>query len=422
MKKKLLNYIKNLVKIFEIQKMTIKINKIYILSLLLTFYSLLPGVAKVTGNSLYYSFYIPIIFFIYLIFRKNKLYLSHMDIPFLISFFLLILYIPISVFILKTVSLEVTIFGVATFLIPMIGYFYSRIIPFNFVVISIVFVGFVHSLIAILLYGFFPLPSFLEDIRSILYEGVMAFRMSSVSGSLVLGALMTIVSVFVLNMVILRFKKEYIILLFIFYFVDIFTMQRSVWISLFIYNILILAYLAINQNIQSKKKLYLIFLLIIFPVLILMIITSVLEYYIDFLLERFVSLIKGEAIEERSSLWRNGLNNFLSIPSGTGLGTVGQVRRILNLENDYLPVLDGDYFRILSETGIILIPFYIRFFIYLVLRGFYLYKMSINRLTVYLSLLGLSINMIGSNTTEFYFVNFIYWLMMGYFWDSKFKN
>ncbi|MDI3501207.1 MAG: hypothetical protein PWP22_978 [Thermoanaerobacter sp.] len=153
-----------------------------------------------------------------------------------------------------------------------------------------------------------------------------------------------------------------------------------------------------------------------------MIITSVLEYYIDFLLERFVSLIKGEAIEERSSLWRNGLNNFLSIPSGTGLGTVGQVRRILNLENDYLPVLDGDYFRILSETGIILIPFYIRFFIYLVLRGFYLYKMSINRLTVYLSLLGLSINMIGSNTTEFYFVNFIYWLMMGYFWDSKFKN
>ncbi|WP_144241975.1 MULTISPECIES: hypothetical protein [Thermodesulfobacterium] len=318
--------------------------------------------------------------------------------------------------------MEVTIFGVATFLIPMIGYFYSRIIPFNFVVISIVFVGFVHSLIAILLYGFFPLPSFLEDIRSILYEGVMAFRMSSVSGSLVLGALMTIVSVFVLNMVILRFKKEYIILLFIFYFVDIFTMQRSVWISLFIYNILILAYLAINQNIQSKKKLYLIFLLIIFPVLILMIITSVLEYYIDFLLERFVSLIKGEAIEERSSLWRNGLNNFLSIPSGTGLGTVGQVRRILNLENDYLPVLDGDYFRILSETGIILIPFYIRFFIYLVLRGFYLYKMSINRLTVYLSLLGLSINMIGSNTTEFYFVNFIYWLMMGYFWDSKFKN
>ncbi|MDI3501206.1 MAG: hypothetical protein PWP22_977 [Thermoanaerobacter sp.] len=234
--------------------MTIKINKIYILSLLLTFYSLLPGVAKVTGNSLYYSFYIPIIFFIYLIFRKNKLYLSHMDIPFLISFFLLILYIPISVFILKTVSLEVTIFGVATFLIPMIGYFYSRIIPFNFVVISIVFVGFVHSLIAILLYGFFPLPSFLEDIRSILYEGVMAFRMSSVSGSLVLGALMTIVSVFVLNMVILRFKKEYIILLFIFYFVDIFTMQRSVWISLFIYNILILAYLAINQNIQSKKN------------------------------------------------------------------------------------------------------------------------------------------------------------------------
>jgi O-antigen ligase len=399
--------------------MKVVINKYYILTILLAIYSLLPAISKISGSPILYTFYIPILLLSYYVFRKSKLKLTSADIPFLIMFFIIILYIPVSLFILHTASYTSILYGSIMFLIPMTGYFLSRIIPLNIFIKSVIIIGGMHSMLAILFYGFFPLPSFLTSIAYTITEGTMAFRMSSVSGSLGLAALMSVAFSFAMTRLFFIKSKSIIILALIFCIVIIMTMQRSAWLGASLSIILLLYYTLRNRNI-IKSNVYIFLILLLFGVIGL---GSLIDLNtLDFLIERLDSLVQGDAVSERSATWTGGINNFFNIPSGVGIGTLGQAARVGGLPSEYNRVLDGDYFRILSELGLVALVFYFVLFFRLFFRLFKVRKIAPDELAIYLALIVLSVNMLGSNTTEFYFINFIYWVCVGFLFQTHTKR
>jgi len=400
--------------------MVIRLNKLIITRYILLFYSILPAFAKISGMNLFYAVYILLLGVLYWTYRRHYISLYKADTVFLLMFSIAIIYIPISIFILHFASVTSVLFGTFMFFFPMVGYFFSRLIPINIFSKSVLFVGLVHAILGILMYGFIQFPTFIQEQIGVIKDGTMAFRMSSVSGSLGLGALMLVSFAFSLIKLLQDKNKVNIVTTLLLFFALIMTMQRSAWLGASLYFFLVFIYIYLNtKSVFSKKNMYLfIFVLFIAGTIILQ---HVDLNTFNFIISRINSINSGglNPVDERSSMWLGGIENFMQVPSGIGLGTSGQAARVGEFVSSYHGIPDGDYFRILSELGIGALFFYFYLFTFIFIGFFNLRNMSIERFSVYLVTIGLSINMIGSNTTEFYFVNFLYWISLGYLFNKN---
>jgi O-antigen ligase len=116
-------------------------------------------------------------------------------------------------------------------------------------------------------------------------------------------------------------------------------------------------------------------------------------------------------------MWLNALEQFKKNIFGLGAGQGGWISYIHDV-NTNIVVTDGDYFRILLESGI----FGIIVFCYLI--GIVLLRFIRNGDSkvkyFYWFSVASGIQMVGSNITELYYANFAFWLALGL--NHKFKH
>lgn len=379
-----------------------------IIFILLLLYSLLPGIYKVLGNNqLIMLFSIPIVL-VLLFFARREYKVIKLDIVFIIFFSYVILQ-SILWFFSPWVNRMGILMGIYLNIFPMLGFFISRSMDLNVFKDIILYVVLVHCIIGIVLYPFFGIVNANSPIVKALTEGVAYGRMSSVAGSLIYGNLMLIgfiISFFT--------KRKYLPLIL---FCLIFNAQRSAWLAATFSILIYLLFLLKSSRVKTFITYIMSFLLA--AIMIIFLISNYIDFDTDFMLARFTSI--GEASSERDGQWVSGIENFISYPLGTGVGQVGHVAvRYEEATSVYKGVPDGDYFRLLSEYGFIGGLFYL--FIILSVFISFIYMKRVDKIFIVTLIAGNLIQMIGSNISEFYFTNFIYWIIFGYYFSFLNNN
>lgn len=379
-----------------------------IIFILLLLYSLLPGIYKVLGNNqLIMLFSIPFVL-VLLFFARREYKVIKLDIVFIIFFSYVILQ-SILWFFSPWVNRMGILMGIYLNIFPMLGFFISRSMDLNVFKDIILYVVLVHCIIGIVLYPFFGIVNANSPIVKALTEGVAYGRMSSVAGSLIYGNLMLIgfiISFFT--------KRKYLPLIL---FCLIFNAQRSAWLAATFSILIYLLFLLKSSRVKTFITYIMSFLLA--AIMIIFLISNYIDFDTDFMLARFTSI--GEASSERDGQWVSGIENFISYPLGTGVGQVGHVAvRYEEATSVYKGVPDGDYFRLLSEYGFIGGLFYL--FIILSVFISFIYMKRVDKIFIVTLIAGNLIQMIGSNISEFYFTNFIYWIIFGYYFSFLNNN
>lgn len=379
-----------------------------IIFILLLLYSLLPGIYKVLGNNqLIMLFSIPIVL-ILLFFARREYKVIKLDIIFIVFFSYIILQ-SILWFFSPWVNRMGILMGIYLNIFPMLGFFISRSIDFKIFKDIILYVVLVHCIIGIVLYPFFGIVNANSPIVKSLTEGVAYARMSSVAGSLIYGNLMLIgfiISFFT--------KRKYLPLIL---FCLVFNAQRSAWLAAAFSILVYLLFLLKSSGV--KKFITYIVSFSLAAIVIISLVSNYIDFDVDFMLARFTSI--GEASSERDGQWISGIENFISYPLGTGVGQVGHVAvRYEEATSVYKGVPDGDYFRLLSEYGFVGGLFYL--FIILSVFLSFIYIKRVDKIFIVTLIAGNLIQMIGSNISEFYFTNFIYWIIFGYYFSFLNNN
>ena len=365
---------------------------------LLLLYSLLPGIGKIIGFQNIMIAYVGILFY-WWIKQKNKIYIS--DIPFILFLLFLILYTLLSFGLGANKS--ALILGVGLDLIPMSGYFLFREYDFERLCRNLILVVLVHGLIGIYLYPFFGIANFSNPKIQALIEGVAWGRMSSVSGSLGFGNLIMV------GFILCFYWKK--LLAPIVFCLVIFSMQRSAWVGSAA-AVLLYMYFLMKKG-DAKRMSRLVFVILVLILFVIIIVPQYIDFDFSYLIKRFSELFSGvnENGGVRTSLWQNGIDNFKSNPLGAGIGQVGQIgTRFENTGYKVCP--DGDYFRMLSEYGINFVVFVLSIiFCFMCLILFY--PLNREMMCAFSVSAGSALQLIGSNITEFYFDNFIFWIFIG---------
>lgn len=366
----------------------------------LLFFSLLPGAVKLFGAQFLFLLNIPVVLLLFFL-KDQKAKCYKIDIVFFLFFLFVCAQTLVWTF-LPFVNTLGLFMGFYMYIFPMVGFFLSRKFSLSVYLQALVVVCLVHAVIGIMIYPMFGLGKFLGDFASKLREGTGIIRMGSVSGSLGFGNLMLVG--FISSLALKKMK-----LCFLFFFCIICSMQRSAWLS-GIFSLLTAFILLFN--IQKGLRMILAFFIACASFLFI--------FQNEFSETLFSRLgeVGSNAAGERSGQWNGGIENFFKYPFGSGAGQVGQVGTRYENNDNFNKVPDGDFFRILSETGLVGAIFYIFLFLLLVLCISNINNLSYNNKFMCILLFAYSIQMIGSNITEFYFTNFIYWIFIGFF----FKN
>ena len=386
------------------------IKKIIFFTLFLL-YSLLPGIYKVLGNQMIMLFSIPIVLTLLYLTRKSYKPLK-IDVVFIIFFCYVILQSILWVC-SPWVNRIGILMGMYLNIFPMLGFFISRGIEFKVFKNIILNIVLIHCILGIILYPFFRIVDAGSPLVKSLTEGVAYGRMSGISGSLIFGNLIMI------GFIVSFFTKKMFLPLIAFCL--LFNAQRSAWLAASFSILIYLLYLL--KNLRLKKFLTYTIFILVFVIIGISLISNYIDFDIDFMLSRLDSV--GNASSERQDQWVYGMKNFISYPLGTGVGQVGHVAaRFEGASSIYNIVPDGDYFRILSEYGMIGGLFYM-FVISSVFSSFILIK-KMDQIVVLALITGYLIQMVGSNISEFYFTNFVYWFIFGYYFyflndNYKFK-
>ena len=386
------------------------IKKIIFFTLFLL-YSLLPGIYKVLGNQMIMLFSIPIVLTLLYLTRKSYKPLK-IDVVFIIFFCYVILQSILWVC-SPWVNRIGILMGMYLNIFPMLGFFISRGIEFKVFKNIILNIVLIHCILGIILYPFFRIVDAGSPLVKSLTEGVAYGRMSGISGSLIFGNLIMI------GFIMSFFTRKMFLPLIAFCL--LFNAQRSAWFAAASSILIYLLYLL--KNLRIKKILTYTIFILVFVIIGISLISNYIDFDIDFMLSRLDSV--GNASSERQDQWVYGMKNFISYPLGTGVGQVGHVAaRFEGASSIYNIVPDGDYFRILSEYGMIGGLFYI-FVISSVFLSFILIK-KMDQIVVLALITGYLIQMVGSNISEFYFTNFVYWFIFGYYFyflndNYKFK-
>jgi len=370
-------------------------------------YSLLPGFAKIFDQQAFFLLNLPIIAFL-LMRHKKSIAIRKVDIVFYVFFFYIIVQSIVSFF-SPHINQIALFMGIFMYLIPFAGFFYSRFIELETFIDILLKIVVIHCLLGIILYPAFGLSNYLGTFYEKLHEGVAFGRMSSVSGSLGFANLMMVGFIS-------AYHNKGKLYLFIIGLCLIMSMQRSSWLaSIFA----IMLSTSVNFRSIGVKKIFLFGIFLMIGTSLLIKIASNEDF--DMLFSRF-SEFGNEAASERSDQWVGGFDNFLTFPQGAGVGQAGQISARYETNTALNLVPDGDFLRVLSEVGFVGLLFY-SFIIVLLFYSITTIKVGQKRKILLVSIVaGYSIQMIGSNITEFYFTNFIYWVFIGYFFDLLIIN
>lgn len=367
-------------------------------------YSILPGVSKILNINIIFAFNLPIlIFLIYKVKLKRKYII-------LITFFL-------SYLILQTLQAFNTnnSFNFNSFyesfyvwIIPMVGLLFCRKYFYLDILWAIMNVAVVHGIIGILTYGLIPYPSVIQSSIDAVQDGVAAFRMASVSGSLIFGVIVSSGFNIALYLLIVgntdERKSNLHIKIVVLFLATLLSLQRSAWLAILLPTILFMLY-----NFKYFKK----SLMLFFPLFVVVIITLLNN---EFYYERFLSLFSSDfnPVDERMKIWMNGFSYLNDNIFGQGLGQVGQFAYKNNLNIPFF-ITDGDYVKIVAEGGAGLGFLYLLIIFVACIRALRLNNKVLIKsdIFIFLVLIGFLIQMLGSNISEFYYVNFIFWVVLG---------
>jgi len=374
---------------------------------LLLAYSLLPGLAKIIGNQNPMLLNIPLLFVLFYT-NQKKINWRPVD-KYVLTFILYSIFISI-VAIMFLPSAPITVFmGIYMFVIPMTGYFFSYLIDLEEVLKSLKLIAVIHVFFAIFIYPLTPWYPYIAGFSELFRSGVFGERMTSMSGSLGFASLTLIC----FTCLFFNSKSVKDILILIISAVGlVFAQQRGAWLGAII--VLVVNVLEKIKTGRLKIKESTIsrgFLLVVFAGILI----GSGVFKIESLMDRYQDQFGEQAMVERGDQWEGGFDNLVKYPLGTGVGQVGQISRIGTwFGSPYRPCPDGDYPHIISETGVLGMLFL--FFLFGTAGLIFFYSKFENKTvkTGFFVFLGLCMQMIGSNVTEFYFVNFLYWMFIGY--------
>jgi len=395
--------------------------KHFLLFALLLFYSLIPAFAKVTNSDKFYLLS-PLLLIILLLGGKKEY--NKFDIFFLLFFSFVVLYFPISYLVVPDFDKNAGLYGVINYMIPMLGYFISRNLKMETFFDVVKKVGIIHGIYAFLTYGFIKLPENVMNAVFKIREGAMAYRMCSFNGSFAFSSLMLLTFIIIFFEIFekrIKFKATFIIFLFVGICLFL-SFQRNAWLA----TIATILFFLIMQKGKFIRKHYLLLSIFLLIFLCYISFSKINLYFIQqrFQIFKIRMSYDFEPFTRFFNAFNAGINNFTKIPTGVGLGQVGQGFRFRSaITNMYYSIPDGDYFRILSETGIFGLFFYSSFLAIFLRILINIRKIDFDKpfLLLVVLLFALHLQMIFSNVTEFYFVNLIYWILIGLFF-SKIKD
>lgn len=384
--------------------------------LLIFFYSLSPGLAKILDEK---NFFIIGLLFLTIYFLPTLKIRKSFD--FIYLYFILIYSLGISFILIyfDISNFDSFIFGFFQFFYPFLLILISETDRIKSFLMQVPLVGLFHLILAVFIFPITLLDnSLLVFLSEKLVESAAAYRLASVSGSLTFSALMfgglalSGLTIFNKKSSLLRYK-----ILFVFFALGcVFSLQRAVWVSC---SLLFLLIIFIDKSSRIKSFCYLGGGLL-FVILILIFIDN--DVMSELILDRLISIYsssEGEsAIGERTGQWYNVLTNLNNFPLGSGIGQIGQSARsaLDSAPTNFKYIVDGDYFRIISEFGLLGLYFP---FIIVWLNSLFLYCIFFNKSKIDgdhkffgILFLGLSIQLLGTNISEMYFVNVIYFSVL----------
>jgi hypothetical protein len=321
--------------------------------------------------------------------------------------------------------------GVADTRAALIGGF-SFLVPLSMVAVAgfdraacllrdLPFVAVVHAVLALLM---FPptRPPFdvIETLSETLLAGTAAFRLSSVSGSLALSTCMVVafamtLSAFLQNRMGSARAWGYWLLASLFLLCGFLSLQRAAWLSL---ATVLLATLAAAPR-QRRLGVVAVLGAVVAPLALAVAWVDLPEDAMVVFVDRFATLTGGGeigAVAERSDQWLNTIFNLRELPVGHGPGQLGQPVRDSGVVTGGLPVFDGDYFRIISEYG----PMGMGLVLLLLWGGGLALRnllravgepAAAHQLIVSAAVMSLLLQAVGTNVTELYFANTVFWCL-----------
>lgn len=280
----------------------------------------------------------------------------------------------------------------------------------------------VHAVLALLIYPTLR-PAFdtIESIGQVLMEDTAAFRLSSVSGSLAMSGFMVVAFSLAMKAHVEARPASYAARLnlaggALFLFCAFMSLQRAAWLALLLVSSV--ALLALPK--KRRRALAWVPILAFAPPAIGLAAIDLPPEIVDLIVDRFGTISGGgddSAIAERSGQWVNVFENFMTQPLGYGPGQLGQAVRDTQPYSGGLPIYDGDYFRIVSEYGaggilliLIVVVIALKAFrmIWATRRG----ETPAGQVFVAGAALGLMLQAVGTNVTELYFTNTLFWALL----------
>lgn len=392
---------------------------------LLAFFSLFlfsfaPLFAKLSNNFIFFGVgYVLFLIFTLISNQGLKVNLNSLSLLyfaiFIWGFFLIILRFSVNGF-----DLNSLLIGWLYLALPLAGVLLMSSRSYRMFFEFLPYLALLHFAFAILVYDRFPGGAILPSLSEIMRDGVFAFRLSSVSGSISLSLLLStaaIISLLNFTSAPSRFK---LVLFCVLVSGCILTFQRSSIVALFL-AVLFLSFSKLRKLKLSKRVLALeSFLLFSLLVVFYFFLGEDLQ---SFAISRFNSILfyssDVNAFSERASQWTNVVSNLENYPLGTGPGQVGQILRADSRPSGVLGIPDGDYFRLISEYSFFGMLFYIVAFREL-LSGLYRFEAyeAMSKAVVLILVIAL-VQALGSSTLELYFSNTIVLAAVSYLHQER---
>jgi O-Antigen ligase len=280
----------------------------------------------------------------------------------------------------------------------------------------------IHAVLALLIYP--PLrPGFdaIESIGQVLMEGTAAFRLSSVSGSLAMSGFMVVAFSMAMKEWLEAPPASHAARLnlagaALFLFCGFMSLQRAAWLALML--VISAALLAL----PNKRRLAVAWVILVAfaPLALGLASVDLPPEIVDLVIDRFGTITGGgddSAVSERSGQWVNVFGNFLTQPFGYGPGQLGQAVRDAEPYSGGLPIYDGDYFRIVSEYGaggilLILIVVVLALKAFRMISAARKGETTPGQVFIAGAALGLMLQAVGTNVTELYFTNALFWALL----------
>lgn len=399
---------------------------------LLLAYSLSPGFAKLSGIDAFFGIGLVVLVIYAALLPKPITKSGSTTTIVRIVMFAFVAYgllLGLALWLADLANIRAYLIGTLTFLMPLLAVAAAGPERSAALLQDVPAVAIVHAVLALAIYPTFsPDISLLKQTGEILLEGTFAFRLSSVSGSLAFSTLMTVAFAVSLQHYTssergsMKSRVAWSSAL-LFLCCGFLSLQRAAWIALALAWLIALLF----AEPRRRGSIFLLLAAAIAPAAVALMFVDIPQDAVDIIFDRFATLAgAGEigVVAERADQWLNALYNLRELPTGHGPGQIGQPVRETGPLTGGLPVYDGDYFRIISEYGAFGIAMVLLIavgtlrsaFKSILLNGC---QQMASHAILSVALLGITLQGIGTNVTELYFANTLFWALWMQSWQSS---